>query len=75
MLIVSNWTYSKKGPGRPPVMKKMTELVVRMATENHPGKRFLSKATYLLYGQPNKRTKGARQAFLKDTSRLPSLFY
>jgi hypothetical protein len=29
------WIYPKKGPGRPTVMKKITELVVRMATENN----------------------------------------
>ena len=34
-LIALKWTYPRKGPGRPPVMKKITELVVRMATENH----------------------------------------
>ncbi|MHC4944162.1 MAG: integrase core domain-containing protein [Planctomycetota bacterium] len=35
-LIAMKWTYPRKGPGRPPVMKKITELVVRMATENKP---------------------------------------
>ncbi len=35
-LIALKWTYPRKGPGRPPVMKKITDLVVRMATEN-PG--------------------------------------
>jgi transposase InsO family protein len=34
-LIAVKWTYPRKGPGRPPVMKKITDLVVRMATENH----------------------------------------
>jgi transposase InsO family protein len=33
-LIALKWTFPRKGPGRPPVMKKITELVVRMATEN-----------------------------------------
>jgi hypothetical protein len=33
-LIASKWTYPRKGPGRPPVMKKITELVVRMALDN-----------------------------------------
>jgi len=33
-LIALKWTYPRKGPGRPPVMKKIAELVVRMATEN-----------------------------------------
>jgi len=34
-LIALKWTYPRKGLGRPPVMKKITDLVVRMATENH----------------------------------------
>jgi len=33
-LIALKWTFPRKGPGRPPVMKKITELVVRMALEN-----------------------------------------
>jgi transposase InsO family protein len=33
-LIALKWTYPRKTPGRPPVMKKIIELVVRMATEN-----------------------------------------
>jgi len=34
-LIALKWTYPRKGPGRPPVMKKITEHVVRMAKENN----------------------------------------
>jgi len=34
-LIALKWTYTRKGPGRPPVMKRITQLVVRFAIENH----------------------------------------
>ncbi|MFH0945983.1 MAG: integrase core domain-containing protein [Planctomycetota bacterium] len=33
-LVVQKWTYPKKGPGRPPVMSAIRELVLRMAREN-----------------------------------------
>ncbi len=33
-LIALKWTFPRKCPGRPPVMKKITELVLRMALEN-----------------------------------------
>jgi hypothetical protein len=33
-LIAWKWTYPRKSPGRPPVMKRITELTVRMASEN-----------------------------------------
>jgi hypothetical protein len=33
-LIALKWTYERKGPGRPAVMKVIRELIVRMATEN-----------------------------------------
>jgi len=33
-LIALKWTFPRKGPGRPPVMKKIIELVLRMASEN-----------------------------------------
>lgn len=33
-LIAEKWTYPRKSVGRPPVMKRITELVVRMASEN-----------------------------------------
>jgi len=33
-LVAAKWTYPKKGPGRPPVMKQIRELVVKMAREN-----------------------------------------
>ena len=34
-LIALKWTYPRKKVGRPPVMKIISDLVVRMATENH----------------------------------------
>jgi len=33
-LIARRWTYSRKGPGRPQIMKVITQLVLKMATEN-----------------------------------------
>jgi transposase InsO family protein len=33
-LIAQKWTYTRKGPGRPPVTKPIIDLVVRMALEN-----------------------------------------
>jgi transposase InsO family protein len=33
-LIARKWTYSKRRPGRPPVLSEIRRLVVRMATEN-----------------------------------------
>jgi hypothetical protein len=33
-LIAMKWTFPHKGPGRPAVMKRITELVLRMAKEN-----------------------------------------
>ena len=33
-LIALKWTYSRSGPGRPGVMRKIVELTVRMAREN-----------------------------------------
>jgi transposase InsO family protein len=33
-LIGRKWTYSRKGPGRPPVSPEITELVLRIASEN-----------------------------------------
>ena len=33
-LIARKWTYARKGPGRPRVSREITELVLRMASEN-----------------------------------------
>jgi hypothetical protein len=33
-LIARKWTFKLKGPGRPGVMKEISTLIVRMATEN-----------------------------------------
>lgn len=33
-MIAAKWTHPKKGPGRPPVMKEIRELIVRMAKDN-----------------------------------------
>lgn len=33
-LIARKWTYSRKGPGRPPVSEEIVALVLRMASEN-----------------------------------------
>jgi len=33
-LVAAKWTYSRKGPGRPPVIHVIRRLVVRMATDN-----------------------------------------
>ena len=33
-LIARNWTYARKGPGRPSITKEITDLLLRMAREN-----------------------------------------
>ncbi len=33
-LIARKWTYARKGPGRPPVSREITELVLRMGNDN-----------------------------------------
>jgi len=33
-LVAAKWTYPKKGPGRPPMMKEIRKLIVRLAKEN-----------------------------------------
>lgn len=36
-LIAAKWTYPRQGPGRPPVMKAIRELVLKIARENRWG--------------------------------------
>jgi len=47
-LIAEKWTYPRKGPGRPPVMKLIRELVLKIARENGWGYKRIQGAPEIL---------------------------
>ena len=51
-LIVRKWAYARKGPGRPRVSREITELVLRMASENPCGATIGCRAHWRISATP-----------------------
>ncbi|MFH0944841.1 MAG: hypothetical protein V2A76_06555 [Planctomycetota bacterium] len=68
-LVAQKWTYPRKGPGRPPVMKVIRELVLMIARENKWGYKRIQGALANL-GHKVARTTVAK--ILKDNGLSPA---